>query len=125
MLTCKIFSMNRCSKSMLRYSRLLFSTGTNISTSTNTPTHILPYISKAARLIGKSLTYPQIGVFGQQSSGKTSTIEALVGMDIFYKSHGMATRRPLDITTIRTKEGAWVEFSNGDKLFDQEKIRKR
>src|SRR5439155_22846663 len=99
----------------------LFST----NTSTNNPTHILPYISRAANLIGKSLTYPQIGVFGQQSSGKTSLIEALVGMDIFYKSHGMATRRPHDITTIRTKEGSWVEFNNGEKLFDLEKIRKR
>src|SRR5947207_2554540 len=100
----------------------LFST---LNTDTKSPTHILPYISRAAQLIGKSLTYPQIGVFGQQSSGKTSTIEALIGMDIFYKSHGMATRRPLDITTIRTKEGAWVEFNNSEKVFDIEKIRQR
>src|SRR5213595_3083405 len=104
MLVRTAFSLRRYPKSMTKIPRLF---------STNTPTHILPYISRAAKLIGKSLTYPQIGVFGQQSSGKTSTIEALIGIDIFYKNHGMATRRPHDITTIRTKEGVWVEFSNG------------
>ena len=98
MLSRTIFSIKKLPKLIPLNHKSLF------STSTNTPAHVLHYISRAARLIGKTLTYPQIGVFGQQSSGKTSTIEALVGMDIFYKSHGMATRRPLDITTIRTRK---------------------
>lgn len=72
---------------------------------------------------GDAADFPRFVVLGNQSSGKTSALEALIGMDILPKGQDMITRRPLEVTMVRTGTGQWVEFEDRDKYFDFEKVR--
>ncbi|PVZ96537.1 hypothetical protein BB558_007567 [Smittium angustum] len=49
---------------------------------------------------------PQIVVVGSQSSGKTSVLENLVGIDFLPRGNGIVTRRPLVLQLINTPESS-------------------
>jgi replication fork clamp-binding protein CrfC len=60
-----------------------------------------------------TLTLPSIVVIGSQSSGKSSVLEAIVGHEFLPKGNNMVTRRPIELTLIRTDAdggGAPVEY---------------
>lgn len=59
------------------------------------------------------LTLPRIVVVGTQSSGKSSVLNAIMGMDILPTGKNMVTRTPLDIRLhqIKSSEG-YVEFGD-------------
>jgi len=40
---------------------------------------------------------PRIAVLGSQSSGKSSVLESIVGMDFLPRGSGVVTRRPLEM----------------------------
>ncbi len=66
----------------------------------------------------------RVVMVGDQSSGKTSVVESLVGADISVKDQAMATRRPLLLTLIRTERGElWGQFRDGEKLYSTEAIK--
>ena len=66
-----------------------------------------------------TLELPQIAVVGDQSSGKSSVLEALVGRDFLPRGQGICTRRPLVLQLVQSpppaeggREGGseWGEF---------------
>jgi hypothetical protein len=71
------------------------------------------------------LTLPRLVTVGTQSSGKSSVLSSIIGMDILPTGTNMVTRTPLDIRLHKTsglnglKEG-WVEFGiyNGEWLVE-------
>ena len=46
------------------------------------------------------LKLPQIVVVGEQSTGKSSVLEAFVGIDFLPRGDGIVTRRPLQLTLL-------------------------
>lgn len=44
-------------------------------------------------------------------------------MDILPKGQDMVTRRPLEVSMMRTGSGQWVEFDDGEKYYDFEAVR--
>ena len=67
-------------------------------------------------------------VIGNQSSGKTSFVEAMIGTDsIFEKHSGAATKRPTRINVYNVNEDMpWVKFGSfGEKIYDMEVVRRR
>ncbi|PWN39239.1 hypothetical protein IE81DRAFT_369249 [Ceraceosorus guamensis] len=50
-----------------------------------------------------TLTLPSMVVIGSQSSGKSSVLEAIVGHEFLPKGSNMVTRRPIELTLVRTE----------------------
>eukprot|EP00274_Cyanoptyche_gloeocystis_P005872 CAMPEP_0196662332 /NCGR_PEP_ID=MMETSP1086-20130531/48255_1 /TAXON_ID=77921 /ORGANISM="Cyanoptyche gloeocystis , Strain SAG4.97" /LENGTH=88 /DNA_ID=CAMNT_0041997663 /DNA_START=22 /DNA_END=285 /DNA_ORIENTATION=- len=55
---------------------------------------------------------PQIAVVGSQSSGKSSVLENVVGLDFLPRGSGIVTRRPLVLQLVNKPPGTqdWGEF---------------
>lgn len=72
---------------------------------------------------------PRIAVLGTQSSGKSSVLEAIVGLDFLPRGDGVVTRRPLELRLVHIAEGdnvrPWAVFEEkkGEKFFDFNKVR--
>jgi len=49
------------------------------------------------------ISMPRIAVLGSQSSGKSSLLEAIVGMNFLPRGSGVVTRRPLELRMVRMK----------------------
>lgn len=47
--------------------------------------------------LDKHLSLPKIVVLGNQSSGKSSLVEQIVGLDFLPRGVGVVTRRPLEL----------------------------
>ena len=66
-------------------------------------------------------------VIGGQSSGKSSVLESIVGIDFLPRGTNIVTRRPTIIQLIYTNlaERPWAEFSHrpGEKYFDFSKVK--
>lgn len=68
------------------------------------------------------ISLPRIAAIGTQSSGKSSLIESVVGMDFLPRGGGVVTRRPLELRLVHLntqeyKDGeAWAVF---DKVSDK------
>ena len=62
--------------------------------------------------------FPAIVVTGPQSSGKSSVLEAICGKSILPKKMGMATMKPIHLTTIRDSH---ARFQIGDREIRNEK----
>ena len=59
----------------------------------------------------ENITLPRICVIGNQSSGKTSVLESIIGLDILPKGDGVVTRRPLELHLNHINAGEpWAEF---------------
>jgi dynamin 1-like protein len=43
------------------------------------------------------INLPRIAVLGSQSSGKSSVLESIVGLDFLPRGDGVVTRRPLEL----------------------------
>lgn len=52
----------------------------------------------------KMFDLPRIAVVGGQSTGKSSVLESIVGLDFLPKGNGMVTRRPLVLTLLTSKD---------------------
>lgn len=50
------------------------------------------------------ISMPRIAVLGSQSSGKSSLLEAIVGLNFLPRGSGVVTRRPLELRLIRTNK---------------------
>ena len=76
------------------------------------------------------ISMPRIAVLGSQSSGKSSLLEAIVGMNFLPRGSGIVTRRPLELRMIRLYEGNKLEthgmFKNDPKKYtDFQEIRRK
>jgi len=65
--------------------------------------------------IDSQLTVPRLAVVGQQSSGKSSVLEGIIGLDILPRSAGLCTRVPLILSILNNNsisENIKPEFSH-------------
>lgn len=60
------------------------------------------------------LVLPKLVVVGTQSSGKSSVLNSIIGMDFLPTGKCMTTRTPLDVRLhqIKSSQEAWVEFGD-------------
>jgi GTPase SAR1 family protein len=74
-----------------------------------------------------TVSLPQIVVIGGQSSGKSSVLESIVGIDFLPRGTNIVTRRPtiIQLTYTSFAERPWAEFSHrpGEKYFDFSKVK--
>ena len=93
---------------------------------------LIPLINKLQEVFTRSrvnynVSLPQIVVIGGQSSGKSSVLESIVGIDFLPRGTNIVTRRPTIIQLIYTNlaERPWAEFSHrpGEKYFDFSKVK--
>lgn len=76
------------------------------------------------------ISMPRIAVLGSQSSGKSSLLESIVGLNFLPRGSGVVTRRPLELRLARSKdpnEKAYGMFKADPniKYSDFNKIRQR
>ncbi|CAI2387582.1 unnamed protein product [Moneuplotes crassus] len=74
------------------------------------------------------ISLPRIAVLGQQSSGKSSVLENIVGIDMLPRGAGLCTRRPLEMRLNHLYEDdakPWAKFDEvpGEKFTDFSKVR--
>jgi len=91
----------------------------------NDPLDVIGALTEAERVSGTSLDFTKIISIGNQSSGKSSLIDAITGFEITPKGKGMVSKRPLRIRIKRVDTGKWAEFSDGTKLFNFNEVRQR
>ncbi|CAE8639648.1 unnamed protein product [Polarella glacialis] len=79
----------------------------------------------------KYISLPRIAAIGTQSSGKSSLIESIVGLDFLPRGGGVVTRRPLELRLVHlnTQEfsgnQAWAIFDGQEKkITDFNDVRK-
>ncbi|KFK39955.1 hypothetical protein AALP_AA3G311000 [Arabis alpina] len=110
------------------------------STSAGAPlgSSVIPIVNKLQDIVVQlgsqsTIQLPQVAVVGNQSSGKSSVLEALVGRDFLPRGNEICTRRPLLLQLIQTKprsdggsDDEWGEFLHqGSKRFhDFSEIRR-
>lgn len=78
------------------------------------------------------ISLPRIAAIGTQSSGKSSLIESIVGLDFLPRGSGVVTRRPLELRLVHlstrdySQDTAWAVFDKlGDKKFTNfDEVRK-
>eukprot|EP01017_Pseudomicrothorax_dubius_P043096 TRINITY_DN7122_c0_g1_i1.p1 TRINITY_DN7122_c0_g1~~TRINITY_DN7122_c0_g1_i1.p1 ORF type:complete len:726 (+),score=211.30 TRINITY_DN7122_c0_g1_i1:59-2236(+) len=79
--------------------------------------------------LGQYINLPRITVLGTQSSGKSSLLESIVGLDFLPRGEGVVTRRPLELRLVRTPSLAqpYGEFDafKGEKLTDFQKVKEK
>ena len=67
------------------------------------------------------ISMPRIAVLGSQSSGKSSLLEAIVGMNFLPRGSGVVTRRPLELRLCRLKKNdpqpTYGQFKGDDKKY--------
>ncbi|EGR30647.1 hypothetical protein IMG5_126860 [Ichthyophthirius multifiliis] len=75
---------------------------------------------------------PRIAVVGSQSSGKSSLLENIVGLDFLPRGSGVVTRRPLELRLVRVPENIqkikpYAIFENDKKIKyeDFDKVRQQ
>ena len=69
---------------------------------------------------------PRIASLGTQSSGKSSVLESIVGLDFLPRGDGVVTRRPLELRLCHLTSGEpWAVFEEkkGQKFTDFNKVR--
>lgn len=52
--------------------------------------------------LDREISLPRIAVLGTQSSGKSSLLENIVGLDFLPRGSGVVTRRPLELRLVHT-----------------------
>ena len=69
---------------------------------------------------------PRLASLGTQSSGKSSVLESIVGLDFLPRGDGVVTRRPLELRLCHIQDGQpWAIFEErkGEKFTDFNKVR--
>ena len=73
------------------------------------------------------ISMPRIAVLGSQSSGKSSLLESIVGINFLPRGSGVVTRRPLELRLQRSKTnrpfGVFPKDMPNEKFYDFDKIR--
>jgi len=73
------------------------------------------------------INLPRIAVLGTQSSGKSSVLESIVGLDFLPRGEGVVTRRPLELRLNHqpheVKPWAVFEEIKGQKFTDFNEVR--
>jgi len=73
------------------------------------------------------INLPRIAVLGSQSSGKSSVLESIVGLDFLPRGDGVVTRRPLELRLNHKPETVqpWAVFEElpGKKFTDFNEAR--
>lgn len=72
-----------------------------ISQSPSESKNVMLRLANISEELGAQFEYPKVVMLGNQSSGKSSVSEAIVGLPIFPKGNNMVTRRPLELAMIR------------------------
>ena len=90
--------------------------------------HILTKLIEQLRDSGikENIKLPKICVLGGQSSGKSSVLESIIGLDILPRGDGIVTRRPLELNLHHINSGEpWATFEErkGIKFTDFIKVR--
>ena len=66
--------------------------------------------------INEYIELPRICTLGTQSSGKSSVLETIVGLDFLPRGNGIVTRRPLELRLYNTKlNESWAKFEERNK----------
>lgn len=73
--------------------------------------------------IEKVISLPRICVVGSQSSGKSSLLEAIVGLDFLPRGSDVVTRMPLELRLIRIKRSTGQDEPKPFALFGKNKDR--
>lgn len=79
--------------------------------------------------LNQHINLPRIAVLGQQSSGKSSVLESIVGLDFLPRGDGVVTRRPLELRLNHLHDRAakpWGIFPDeipGKKFFNFKDVR--
>eukprot|EP00750_Incisomonas_marina_P030460 INCI7513.1.p2 GENE.INCI7513.1~~INCI7513.1.p2 ORF type:complete len:613 (-),score=100.21 INCI7513.1:2915-4753(-) len=91
------------------------------------PANVIRVLHKAQNILGTRFNFSRIVMVGDQSSGKTSVLEGLIGEDISQKDNQMATRRPLLLSLIRTPPGSGMcaKFKDGERMYDFAEVKAR
>lgn len=93
---------------------------------------LIPLINRLQEVFTRSrlhfnVSLPQIIVVGGQSSGKSSVLESIVGIDFLPRGTNIVTRRPtiIQLTYTSFADRPWAEFSHrpGEKFFDFAKVK--
>jgi len=73
------------------------------------------------------INLPRIAVLGTQSSGKSSLLESIMGIDCLPRGDGVVTRRPLELRLVHTQHAdkPWAVFEEikAEKFFDFDKVK--
>ena len=76
--------------------------------------------------VNEYIKLPRIASLGTQSSGKSSVLESIVGLDFLPRGDGVVTRRPLELRLCHINSGQpWAIFEErkGQKFTDFIKVR--
>ena len=76
--------------------------------------------------VNEYIKLPRIASLGTQSSGKSSVLESIVGLDFLPRGDGVVTRRPLELRLCHINSGEpWAIFEErkGQKFTDFVKVR--
>lgn len=78
--------------------------------------------------LNQYINLPRIAVLGQQSSGKSSVLESIVGIDFLPRGSGVVTRRPAELRLVHEPDDntiPWAEFAElkGQKFTDFEEVK--
>ena len=76
--------------------------------------------------INEYIELPRICTLGTQSSGKSSVLETIVGLDFLPRGNGIVTRRPLELRLYHTElNESWAKFEerNKTKFTDFAKVK--
>ena len=61
--------------------------------------------------VNEYIELPRICTLGTQSSGKSSVLESIVGLDFLPRGNGIVTRRPLELRLFNNKKNeSWAQF---------------
>ena len=76
--------------------------------------------------LNKYIKLPRIVTLGVQSSGKSSVLESIVGINFLPRGEGVCTRRPLELRLVHVYDNSepWAEFEEvPGKMSDFDKVR--
>ncbi|XP_022727156.1 dynamin-related protein 3A-like isoform X1 [Durio zibethinus] len=98
---------------------------------------VIPIVNKLQDIFAQlgsqsTIKLPQVAVVGNQSSGKSSVLESLVGRDFLPRGSDICTRRPLVLQLLQTKrkpDGSEEEYGEflhlpGKRFYDFTEIRR-
>lgn len=95
-----------------------------LSSGLSADTHgIIPKIASVSRLANFKLSFPQLVVVGNQSGGKSSVLDGLMGEDILPKGDTMVTRRPIQVSLVRDTS-KWGRVDGG-RVLTMHEMRKQ
>jgi len=76
---------------------------------------LIPKLASVSNLGKFKMDFPRLVVVGNQSSGKSSVLDGLMGEDVLPKGDSMVTRRPIEVTLIKDSS-RWGRIDGGKVL---------